>query len=59
MMGSLITLEKIMYYYEENNKASFDILFKDDEGNIKFIAEVINIDDIRDIVDFLNRREMR
>lgn len=43
-----------MYYYEGNNRGSYDILKKESSGNIIFIGEIMNIDDVEAIVYLFN-----
>jgi hypothetical protein len=42
------------YYYDGNNRGSYDVLKKDEGGNIRFVAEVMNIDDTEKIVFMFN-----
>ena len=43
-----------MYYYDGNNRGSYDVLQKTGDGDIKFIAEVRNVDLVESIIEMLN-----
>ncbi len=43
-----------MYYYEGNNRGSYDILMRTPDGDIKFIGEIMNIEDVETIIFLFN-----